>query len=95
MIKVYGVNEGLLKIEENGVDLEDIYCSGSDVRLFFDDGTVLFAQYSIEEIDIWSFTIEEEGYAENYLTLYEDLEDPTGDIFEIDADLEHYEAVSQ
>ncbi len=93
MIKIYGVNDELLTVEENEITTQDIECNHRDVRFYLDDGTTILFQYSVKRNKVWTATIEEEGYGEYDFEEYEEGNEIKSDIIEIDAELLDYELV--
>lgn len=91
MVKVYGINDETLIVEEDGFERE-LPTEHNDVRLIFNDGTVITFKYSVRRNKVWTVEIEDEGYSESDLTDYEDrYANIPSDSFEIDADLSDYE----
>lgn len=85
MVKVYGCSDDLVEIEGGAGGDEEIDCYDKDVRLSFDDGTVIRVHYAGE----WEIKVSKKGTATQTLTKCETLKaqnpDAYSDIFEIDA----------
>ena len=86
MVRVYGMSDDLVEIEGAEYPYDEVGCFDSDVRIWFDDGTVIRVGYSKPNLGVWFIEVEEEGSANSELFICEDENaDIYSDIFEIDA----------
>ena len=92
MVKVYGASDDLVEIEGSKYKEDEIGCYDSDVRIWFDDGTVILVHYGKPDCDgVWSIKVEKRGYAKQMLQICEDENaDIYSDILEIDSDIIHH-----
>lgn len=87
MTIVYGASDDLVEIENTSYIDDEIGCYDRDVRIWFDDGTVIRCGYSKPDIAVWYIVVEHTGTAKQYLTVCNDeMADIYSDIFEIDAE---------
>lgn len=98
MIKVYGYSDDNVAIINEGTFEEDeIGCFEKDVRIRFDDGTVIRVGYpKRDNRAIWWIEIERHGTSQYTLgscTYEEDM--PYSDVFEIDANVKSYSVIRQ
>ena len=96
MVKVYGVSDDLVEIENSKYKEDEIGCYDHDVRIRFFDGTVIRVGYPKDGLAIWWVEIEKQGTAEHKLTVCDD-EDARiySDIFEIDSEIKSYSVIKQ
>lgn len=86
MVRVYGVSDDLVEIEGAEYPYDEVGCFDSDVRIWFDDGTVIRVGYGKPNLAVWFIDVEEEGSANTDLFICEDENaDIYSDIFDIDA----------
>ena len=96
MVKVYGVSDDLVEIENSKYKEDEIGCYDHDVRIRFFDGTVIRVGYPKDGLAIWWIEIEKQCTAENKLTICND-EDARiySDIFEIDSEIKLHSVIKQ
>lgn len=96
MAKVYGYSDDLVCIEHIDGGSTEIDCYGKDVRIGFEDGTVIRVGYPKEGPAVWWIEVEEEGDAYSKLKTCEDEEaEIYSDVFEIDAEAESTAVIEQ
>ena len=88
IVKVYGVSDDLVEIENSTYQEDEIGCFNCDVRIAFYDGTVIRIGYPKPEIGVWWIKKEIQGPAYQRLTVCED-EDAAiySDVFEIESEV--------
>ena len=88
IVKVYGVSDDLVEIENSKYQEDEIGCFDRDVRIAFYDGTVIRIGYPKPEIGVWWIKKEIQGPAYQRLTVCED-EDAAiySDVFEIESEV--------
>lgn len=92
MVKVYGCSDDLIEIEGSSYKEDEIGCYNRDVRIWFEDGTVIRVGYSKKDLGVWWVEIEFAGYAEKKIQYCNDEEaDIYSDIFEIDSEIVNHE----
>ena len=92
MIKVYGASDDLVEI--GGSEYREIDAINSNVRIWFEDGTVILVGYGKEELGIWWVKVEKEGSANYTLEICEDEDAQIySDIFRIDSTIKRYKVV--
>ena len=88
MVKVYGCSDDLVEIEGSKYKEDEIGCFERDVRIWFEDGTVILIGYPKRELGVWWVEIECSGSAEKKIKYCNDEEaDIYSDIFEIDSEI--------
>ena len=96
MVKVYGCSDDLVEIENSRYEEDEIGCFDYDVRICFDDGTIIRVGYSKPGMGVWFIDVEKMGTAEQRLTICEDEDaEIYSDIFEIDAEIESHSLIKQ
>lgn len=96
MVKVYGASDDLVEIEGSSFSDNEIDCIDADVRISFDDGTIIRIGYPKVIGAIWWIEVERQGSAESKLTVCEDENaEIYSDIFEIDAEVDGYSVIEQ
>lgn len=86
MVRVYGMSDDLVEIEGAEYPYDEVGCFDSDVRIWFDDGTIIRVGYSKPNLAVWYIEVEQEGSANTNLLICEDENaDIYSDIFDIDA----------
>ena len=96
MAKVYGYSDDIVCIEHIDGGSTEIDCYNRDVRISFEDGTVIRVGYPKDGFAIWWIEIEEEGYAYSELTPCTDEDaEVYSDVFVIDAEAESYAAIGR
>ena len=95
MIRIYGASDDLVEIEGSEYQEDEIGCYNSQVRIWFDDGTVILVSYGKQDLAVWSIVIEKVGTAKFDLQICEDEDaDIYSDIFEIDSEIVRHEVIS-
>ena len=93
MVKVYGCSDDLVEIEGSKYKEDEIGCFDRDVRIWFEDGTVIRVGYpkrdlAKRDLGVWWIEIECAGFAEKKIQYCNDEEaDIYSDIFEIDSEI--------
>lgn len=86
MVRVYGASDDLVEIEGAEYPYDEVGCFDSDVRIWFDDGTIIRVGYGKNNLAIWFIEVEKEGLANTNLFICEDeTANIYSDIFEIEA----------
>lgn len=94
MIKIYGCSDDLLEIENSNYPDNEIGCYSSDVRIYFDDGTIIKCGYSKPDIAVWYIDVENQGTAFQTISVCGDEDaEIYSDIFEIDAEITSHELI--
>lgn len=94
MVRVYGMSDDLVEIEVAEYPYDEVGCFDSDVRIWFDDGTVIRVGYGKQNLGVWFIEVEEEGSANNELFICEDEDaEIYSDIFDIDANFVKCEVI--
>lgn len=94
MIRIYGVSDELIIVEENGVELEKIDCNHNDIQFEMSDGTIVLFQYSIKKSKVWTASIVDEGYGDYVIEEYdEEASETRSDAVEVDAEYYEYNFV--
>ena len=87
-VKVYGVSDDLVEIENSCFSEDEIDCYKHDVRIKFDDGTVIRIGYPKPDGAVWWIKVEEQGKVEHILTICEDEDaEIYSDVFEIESEV--------
>lgn len=96
MIKIYGCSDDLVEIEGSDYKEDEIGCYGHDVRIRFNDGTIIRTGYSKPNIAVWYIVVENKGTANQELQICEDEDsDIYSDIFIIDSEIVKHSLVKQ
>ena len=100
MLRVYGVSDDLVEIENTAYKDDEIGCFEKDVRIRFKDGTVIRVGYPkkllSETIGVWWIEVEKRGYADQSLTLcFDEDADIYSDVFEIESEVKSHTVVEQ
>lgn len=86
MVRVYGMSDDLVEIEGAEYPYDEVGCFDSDVRIWFDDGTIIRVGYAKPNLAVWYIEVEQQGSANTNLLICEDENaDIYSDIFDIDA----------
>lgn len=94
MVKVYGRSDDLVEIEGSKYREDEIGCFERDVRIWFEDGTVIRVGYPKKDFAVWWVEIECAGSADTKLQHCNDEEaEIYSDIFEIDSEIIRHEVV--
>ena len=96
MAKVYGYSDDIVCIEHIEGGCTEVDCFDADVRLRFDDGTIIRVGYPKADMAVWWIEKEKQGTAFSELQYCTD-EDARiySDIFEIEAELKSYSVIKQ
>lgn len=96
MVRVYGMSDDLVEIEGAEYPYDEVECYDRDVKIWFDDGTVIRVGYGKKDLAVWYIEVEEKGSAKSELEICEDEDsDIYSDIFEIDANFVRCEVISK
>jgi hypothetical protein len=96
MAKVYGYSVDIVCIEHIEGGCTEIDCFDKDVRIKFEDGTVIRVGYPKDGMAVWWIEIEEEGSAYSEVEICEDEDtNPYSDVFVIDAEAEIFSVIGQ
>lgn len=94
MAKVFGVSDDLVEIENTKYFDDEIGCYRRDVKLWFDDDTVVRVHYGT--YGIWRIKIEKHGRAEFILKTAEEIgEDAYSDELNIFADVIRHKTIRE
>lgn len=94
MIRIYGASDDLVEIEGSDYKENEIGCFEANVRIWFDDGTVIKVGYPKQCGAIWWIVNEEVGSASQWLhACYDEDADIYSDIFEIDSEIVRHEVI--
>ena len=92
MIRIYGASDDLVEIEGSQYKEDEIGCFDRDVRIWFEDGTVIRVGYPKKDLAVWWVEIECAGFVEKKIQYCNDEEaDIYSDIFEIDSEIVKHE----
>lgn len=95
MVKIYGASDDLVEIEGSAYE-QEIGCWEQDVRIRFQDGTIIRIGYPKEDMAVWWIEVEADGTAEHTLTICEDEDaDIYSDVFEIDSEIKSHRLIKQ
>lgn len=96
MVKVYGCSDDLVEIEGSDYKEDEICCYDSDVRIRFNDGTIIRIGYSKPSLAVWYIIVENKGTAKQELKICEDEDSAIySDIFTIDSDIIKHSIIKQ
>lgn len=96
MIRIYGCSDDLVEIEGSKYHEDEIGCYDSDVRIFFDDGTVIQIGYNKPDLGIWYIIVEKQGTAKQELKICTDENAYIhSDEFFIDSEIVRHRLVKQ
>ena len=88
MVKVYGCSDDLVEIEGSKYKEDEIGCFDRDVRIWFEDGTVILVGYPKPDLGVWWIAIEQAGTAIFHIEHCNDEDaEIYSDIFEIDSEI--------
>ena len=88
MIRIYGCSDDLVEIEGSKYKEDEIGCYDRDVRIWFEDGTVIRVGYPKKCGAIWGIWVENDGPSKHELIMcYDEDADIYSDIFEIDSEI--------
>jgi len=94
MVKIYGCSDGLVEIEGSEYEENEIGCYDENVRIWFEDGTVILISYGKDDLAVWDIDVEKIGTAKQHLEICEDEDaDIYSDIFEIDSEILKHETI--
>lgn len=94
MTRVYGCSDDLVEIEDAPYPYDEVGCYDSDVRIWFDDGTIIRVGYGKPNLAVWFVKVEKMGLSNSELFVCEDENaDIYSDIFEIDANFVKCEVI--
>lgn len=86
MTIIYGVSDDLVELENTVYIDDEIGCYDKDVRIWFEDGTIIRCGYSKPDIAVWYIVVECVGTAKQHLTeTHDEMADIYSDMFSIDA----------
>lgn len=96
MVKVYGCSDDLVEIEGSKYKEDEIGCFEYDVRLWFDDGTVIRIGYPKRDKAIWFITIVTRGSKVGKVEVCNDEDAPIySDIYTTEAEVVKHELIPQ
>lgn len=88
MIRIYGASDDLVEIEGSKYQEDEIGCFDHDVRITFQDGTVILVGYPKPDCGVWWVKKEIQGPAYQKLTVCNDADaEIYSDIFEIESEV--------
>ena len=92
MIRIYGSSDDLVEIEGSTDTEDEIGCFERDVRIWFEDGTVIRVGYPKECLGVWWIEIEQSGSAEKKIQFCHDEDaEIYSDILDIDSEIVKHE----
>ena len=87
-VRVYGMSDDLVEIENSCYSEDEINCYNHDVKIKFDDGTVIRIGYPKQDAAVWWIKVEEQGKVEHTLTICNDEDaEIYSDVFEIECEV--------
>lgn len=96
MAKVYGYSDDIVCIEHIDGGCTEVDCFNADVRLRFDDGTIIRVGYPKADMAVWWIEKEKVGSANSVLQYcHDEYAKIYSDIFEIEAELKSYSVIKQ
>lgn len=94
MVKVYGCSDDLVEIEGSKYKEDEIGCYDSQVRILFEDGTIILVGYPKPNIGVWWISVERSGTAHHTLDICTDEDaDIYSDVFQIDSEIVAHQVV--
>ena len=94
MVRIYGASDDLVEIEGGEYKENEIGCYDSQVRIWFEDGTVILVGYPKECGAVWWIYVEKYGLSKHEVILcYDEDADIYSDIFEIDSEIVRHEVI--
>lgn len=94
MVKIYGCSDDLVEIEGSKYYENEIGCYNAQVRIWFEDGTVILVSYGKDCGAIWEILVEKDGLSKHEVILcYDEDADIYSDIFEIDSEIIWHEVI--
>ena len=94
MIRIYGASDDLVEIEGSEYQEDEIGCFEANVRIWFEDGTVILVGYPKKDMAVWWIWVEEVGTSGSKLIMcYDEDADIYSDIFEIDSEIVRHEVI--
>lgn len=86
MVKVYGASDDLVEIEGSSYPKDEIGCFMKDVKITFEDGTVVLIWYGKK--GIWYINLLASGSAYKRIRkCYDPEAEPHSDVLEIDSEI--------
>ena len=96
MVRVFGYSDDCIEIVRSGYGENEIGCFDSDVRITFDDGSVIRVCYPEDEEGIWRIAVERTGQRTWKLTYCNDADaEIYSDIFETEAEVVQHEVIDR
>lgn len=96
MVRVYGVSDDLVEIENSVYKEDEIGCYNKDVRIRFLDGTIIRVGYSKVNLAVWYIVVENKGTSKQFLEICEDEDsDCYSDVFEIDSEIKSHSVINK
>ena len=94
MVRIYGCSDDLVEVEGSTYYEDEIGCFDSNVRIWFDDGTVVLVGYPKLGQAVWWINVENEGTATMVVSRCDDEDAPIySDVLEIEAEIVKHEVV--
>ena len=94
MIRIYGASDDLVEIEGSKYQEDEIGCYEANVRIWFEDGTVIRVGYPKECGAVSWIEIEKTGDAYKMIQYCSDEDaEIYSDIFEIDSEIVRHEVI--
>lgn len=88
MVKIYGRSDDLVEIEGSQYKEDEIGCFDHDVRITFEDGTVIRVGYPKPRMGVWWIKKEIQGAANQRLIICENEDaEMYSDVFEIESEI--------
>jgi len=94
MVKIYGYSDDLVEIEGSKYYEDEIGCYNKQVRISFEDGTIILVGYPSHKGAIWWIFIERMGDAHYILeSCTNEDADIYSDVFMIDSEIVSHQVV--
>lgn len=86
----------LVEIEGSKYKEDEIGCFDLNVRIWFEDGTVILIGYPKKDLGVWWIQVEHDGISSYNLSIcLDENAEIYSDIFEIDSEIIKHEVVSK
>ena len=96
MVRVFGYSDDCVGIEGSCYSEREIGCFDHDVRIMFDDGSVILVGYDRKQDGIWRITVEHPGEKTWKFTYCNDADaEIYSDIFETEAEVVQHEVIDR
>lgn len=94
MVKIFGSDDNLVKIENSNYVDDEIGCYCGHCVIEFEDGTLISVGYPKEDIAVWWINIDNVGSSYQELIVCDDEDDDTfSDVFLIDSKVKSHKVI--